>query len=277
MKIINLVSIYCSVILAGLLLCQCNELDGDNSDFDFESKSVADDPARLPDTYRLATYNTHRCSPAGTNNANYDNVAKAVALIDADVIALQELDRNTRLFPADQLGELASRTGLNPVFCKTINYGGGEYGIGMLCREEPLKTDSKVLPGVESRKMLVAEFQDFVYICTHLCVSSADNRTWSFDIINEYVDQNYGNSPKPVFIAGDMNSTVLPDNALEKWTVISASSPTFPSKSTRIDYILAYKGNAAAYNVVRTMVPVFSELRLSDVSDHLPVLVDLSK
>ena len=266
-----------------LLLCGalcttgCESLEGDNSDFDFESNTKAEDPSRLPDTYRLATYNTHRCSPAKTNNANYDNTAKAISLIDADVIALQELDRNTRVFPADQITELATRTGLHPVFCKTINYSGGEYGIGMLCREAPLKTDSEELPGVETRRFLVAEFKDYVYICTHLCVSSEDNRSWSFDIINEYVDKNYGKSGKPVFIAGDMNTTVLPNNALTHWSVISASTPTFPSKSTRIDYILAYKGNSAPYSVARTFVPVFSELKLADVSDHLPVIVDLKK
>lgn len=264
--------------MAGMMsIVSCNDLDGDNSDFDFDAGAKMDDPSRLPDSYRLATYNTHRCSPAGTNRANYNNTAKAISLIDADVIALQELDRNTSLFPTDQLEELSSRTGMYPVFARTINYAGGEYGIGMLCREKPLLTDSKELPGVEPRRFLVAEFDDYVYICTHLCVSSEDNRMWSFDVINEYVDSHYGDSAKPVFIAGDMNTTVLPSNAAGHWTVISASSPTFPSKSTRIDFILAYKGNGAAYDVLRTMVPVFEEIRLNEVSDHLPVIVDLSK
>lgn len=260
-----------------LSAASCTELEGDNSDFDFEDGTKMEDPSRLPDSYRLATYNTHRCSPAGTNRANYNNTAKAISLIDADVIALQELDRNTSIFPTDQLEELSSRTGMYPVFAKTINYAGGEYGIGMLCREKPLRTDSKELPGVETRRFLVAEFEDFVYICTHLCVASEDNRTWSFDVINDYVDSHYATSGKPVFIAGDMNTTVLPANATGHWTVISASTPTFPSKSTRIDFVLAYKGNDAPYTVLRTMVPVFEEIRLNEVSDHLPVIVDLSK
>ncbi len=265
------------VLATAIAAVSCNDPDGDNSDFDFDAGTKMEDPSRLPDSYRLATYNTHRCSPGGTNNANYNNTAKAISLLDADVVALQELDRNTSLFPTDQLGELSSRTGMHPVFARTINYAGGEYGIGMLCREKPVKTDSRELPGVETRRFLVAEFEDYVYICTHLCVSSEDNRTWSFDIINEYVDDNYGTSAKPVFIAGDMNTTVLPSNALSHWTVISASTPTFPSKSTRIDFILAYKGNNAPYTVLRTIVPVFDEIKLSDVSDHLPVIVDLSK
>ncbi len=275
MKLNTMIFINILLLCSSLSFGSCDKIEGDNSDFDFENSAKAEDPAREPDCLRLATYNTHRCSPAKTNNANYDNTAKAISLIDADVIALQELDRNTRLFPADQIAELATRTGLNPVFCKTINYGGGEYGIGMLCREIPIKTDSKELPGEETRRFLVAEFDSYVYICTHLCVSSEDNRNWSFDIINDYVDKNYGSSEKPVFIAGDMNTTTLPSNALQKWTVISASSPTFPSKSTRIDYILAYKGNGAKYTVSRTFVPTFTELKLSEVSDHLPVIVDL--
>lgn len=266
-----------TLLSMAISIASCESLDGDNSDFDFESGTKRESPARLPNSCRLATYNVHRCSPAGTNNANYNNVAQAITLLDADVVALQELDRNTRLFPTDQLGELASRTGMHPVFCKTINYGGGEYGIGMLCREQPLKTDFRELPGVETRRFLVAEFEDYVYICTHLCVSSEDNRVWSFDIINDYVAQNYGDSSKPVYIAGDMNTTVLPSNATDRWTVISTSTPTFPSSSKRIDYILVYRGNAAACSVLRTMVPNFEDFRLSDVSDHLPVIVDLSK
>lgn len=277
MKTYKMILINILFAAAALIAGGCDSLEGDNSDFDFENSAKAEDPARLPDTYRLATYNTHRCSPAKTNNANYDNTARAISLIDADVIALQELDRNTRVFPADQIGELAKRTGLHPVFCKTINYSGGEYGIGMLCRKEPIRTDSEELPGVETRRFLVAEFDDFVYICTHLCVASEDNRSWSFDIINEYVDNHYASSSKPVFIAGDMNTSVLPAGASTHWKVISASTPTFPSKSTRIDYILAYTGNSAPYTVERTFVPVYPDFRIADVSDHLPVIVDLKK
>ena len=117
----------------------CNELDGDNSDFDFgHSAGAAENPykdgyGRLPNSIRLATYNTHRCegweTQTNVDRANYNNTAKVISLIDPDVIALQELDKFTTWHPHDQLQELADRTGMKPYYCKTIDYRGGDYGM----------------------------------------------------------------------------------------------------------------------------------------------------
>ncbi|MDE7443246.1 MAG: endonuclease/exonuclease/phosphatase family protein, partial [Muribaculaceae bacterium] len=179
--------------------------------------------------------------------------------------------------PVNQIDELAKRNGFKPYFCKAIDYRGGEYGIGIMSRMEPISTYSGALPGVEPRVFFACEFEDFVFIATHLCVSKADNRTWSYDIINEYVKDNYTNSTKPVFLAGDLNATSLPANCLASWEAISAASPTFYSSSSRIDYVLRWKGNQAPCTVVRTMVPVVEGFSFYNVSDHLPVLVDIEK
>lgn len=266
-----------TVLALSACLAGCNDLDGDNSDFDFGDKTQAVSPEREDGSVRLATYNIHRCTPANSSVANYDNVAKAIKLVDADVIALQEIDCKTTRHAEDQMAELARRNGFNGYFCPAVNQAGGTYGIGIMSRETPLKTESVSLPGVEQRVMFAAEFDKYVFIATHLCVSSAANREWSYDIINSYVATNYAAAGKPVFLAGDLNDTGLPANALARWKVISAATPTFPSSSKRIDYVLEYTGNtgAAPCTVIKTMVPQYSELRLADVSDHLPVFVDL--
>ncbi len=274
---LKFINILAACLFIGPALTGCNGLEGDNSDFNFEDKVQVEGIERTPDTYRLATYNVHRCAPANSNIANYDQTAKAIAIIDADVIALQELDKGTTNNPANQIEELAKRNGFKPYFCKAINYKGGEYGIGIMSRMEPLSTYSGALPGVEPRIFFVCEFTDFVYIATHLCVSKADNRTWSYDIINEYVKNNYSGSTKPVFLAGDLNATSLPANCLEHWEAISAATPTFYSSSSRIDYVLRWKDNKAPCKVVRTMVPVVEGFSFYNVSDHLPVLVDIEK
>lgn len=268
---------YIILSLMGIAAAGCNDLDGDNSDYDFGDNLKSESPERLPDTYRLATYNIHRCTPAGSSVANYDNVAKAISLVDADVIALQELDSCTTRHSEFQLKELADRNGFKAYFCRAIKSAGGSYGVGIMSRNEPEKLYSQQLPGVEPRVFFVAEFADYVFICTHLCVSSADNREWSYDLITDYVKNNYASASKPVFLAGDLNATALPANALASWEVISAGMPTFPSKSQRLDYVLRYTGNSAPCEVKRTMVPNFKELRLADVSDHLPVFVDIAK
>ena len=267
----------------------CNELDGDNSDFDFgHSAGAAENPykdgyGRLPNSIRLATYNTHRCegweTQTNVDRANYNNTAKVISLIDPDVIALQELDKFTTWHPHDQLQELADRTGMKPYYCKTIDYRGGDYGIGILSKREPLRTVSGDLPGTEARKFFLAEFDDYIFIATHLCHLETTNRAQSVEIINA----NYASYTKPIFLAGDFNESNMSSEMMvklkEKWEIISTSSNTFMNTATpkRIDYIVLYKGNKAACEVLGTAVPSYDEINVNKVSDHLPVLVDIKK
>ena len=271
----------------------CNELDGDNSDFDFgHSAGAAENPykdgyGRLPNSIRLATYNTHRCegweTQTNVDRANYNNTAKVISLIDPDVIALQELDKFTTWHPHDQLQELADRTGMKPYYCKTIDYRGGDYGIGILSKREPLRTVSGDLPGTEARKFFLAEFDDYIFIATHLCHLETTNRAQSVEIINAYIAANYASYTKPIFLAGDFNESNMSSEMMvklkEKWEFISTSSNTFMNTATpkRIDYIVLYKGNKAACEVLGTAVPSYDEINVNKVSDHLPVLVDIKK
>lgn len=271
----------------------CNELDGDNSDFDFgHSAGAAENPykdgyGRLPNSIRLATYNTHRCegweTQTNVDRANYNNTAKVISLIDPDVIALQELDKFTTWHPHDQLLELADRTGMKPYYCKTIDYRGGDYGIGILSKREPLRTVSGDLPGTEARKFFLAEFDDYIFIATHLCHLETTNRAQSVEIINAYIAANYASYTKPIFLAGDFNESNMSSEMMvklkEKWEIISTSSNTFMNTATpkRIDYIVLYKGNKAACEVLGTAVPSYDEINVNKVSDHLPVLVDIKK
>lgn len=271
----------------------CNELDGDNSDFDFgHSAGAAENPykdgyGRLPNSIRLATYNTHRCegweTQTNVDRANYNNTAKVISLIDPDVIALQELDKFTTWHPHDQLQELADRTGMKPYYCKTIDYHGGDYGIGILSKREPLRTVSGDLPGTEARKFFLAEFDDYIFIATHLCHLETTNRAQSVEIINAYIAANYASYTKPIFLAGDFNESNMSSEMMvklkEKWEIISTSSNTFMNTATpkRIDYIVLYKGNKAACEVLGTAVPSYDEINVNKVSDHLPVLVDIKK
>ena len=271
----------------------CNELDGDNADFDFgHSAGAAENPykdgyGRLPNSIRLATYNTHRCegweTQTNVDRAKYNNTAKVMSLIDPDVIALQELDKFTTWHPHDQLQELADRTGMKPYYCKTIDYRGGDYGIGILSKREPLRTVSGDLPGTEARKFFLAEFDDYIFIATHLCHLETTNRAQSVEIINAYIAANYASYTKPIFLAGDFNESNMSSEMMvklkEKWEIISTSSNTFMNTATpkRIDYIVLYKGNKAACEVLGTAVPSYDEINVNKVSDHLPVLVDIKK
>ena len=278
----------CCLVLSAVA---CSDLSGDNSDFNF-GDMPSDEPEnpydgqgydRLPSSVRLATYNTHRCEGwtqnSGTDRANYNNTAKVISLMDPDVIALQELDKNTTWHQTDQLQELADRTGMRPYYCKTIDYRGGDYGIGILCKTAPKNTYAGDLPGEEPRKFFLAEFDDYIFIATHFCHKSDENRQRSFEIITEYITAHYISYTKPIYLAGDFNTSEIPETALESWKIISTSANTFVNTASpsRIDYVLVYTGNSPHYELLGTAVPSYEEINVMTVSDHLPVLVDLKK
>lgn len=239
-------------------------------------------------TWRFATYNTHSCSPTGAPPADYDKTAGLISEIDPDVIAVQELVHYKNNFDADQPAELAKRTGLQYTYLPLIVTtslsvpGNRTYGIAMMYKKKPLKVKTDdTLPGrTEKRGYIAAEFDEYVFIATHLDNSSesVENRAESYRIINEYVESRIAAntwSGKPVYLGGDLNATSLPEVASEKWEVLSPNGVTVPDKNYRLDYILAWKGNNPQHAVVKSMIPVFSDIDATTASDHLPVFVDV--
>jgi endonuclease/exonuclease/phosphatase family metal-dependent hydrolase len=118
---------------------------------------------RAPSTpVRVLVYNIH----AGTDANRVSNLERVAAIIResrADIVLLQEVDKRTRRSGRiDQLDSLRKLTGMQGVFGKTIDYDGGEYGLGILSRWailtsvlEPLPV-SAPHPGYEARGALVA-------------------------------------------------------------------------------------------------------------------------
>src|SRR5688500_18311962 len=81
---------------------------------------------------RVLVYNIH----AGKDAGGVDNLARVAEIVRstrADIALLQEVDRGTtRSGRVDQPRVLASLTGLNVAFGKTLEYQGGDYGIAVL-------------------------------------------------------------------------------------------------------------------------------------------------
>ena len=218
----------------------CHYLEGDNSDFElgFASENGGSNPYvdgydRLDNSLRLATYNTHRCEGPITQDpayvrAHYDMTAKVISLVAPDAIALQELDENTTWHRVSQIEELAKRTGMHATFGRAIDQRGGQYGNGILSREEPLSTDILSLPNpgqTEARIALVAEFERFVFIATHFCHKSEVNRTEAAREQNEYAAEHFQTSDKLVYLAGDLNLNRTTADALieliKSWKIIT--------------------------------------------------------
>ena len=228
--------------------------------------SCSQRPARLV----LATYNLHHCEPDSGDGRNYGKQALIIKELGPDVIALQELDSCNARSPEFQAELLAKFCGMKYLYHRTIPFGGGSYGIGMMYKPslELIRSDFVPLPGKEPRGALIAEFDRFIYISTHFCFQAAENRQASIDTLTSIFK---GATDKPVFLAGDLNATDIPQMAPD-WEEFSTGEDTFghPGNSGRIDYILKLKGSKASLKSTRVIT------KADGLSDHLPVVSEVT-
>jgi len=233
-----------------------------------------------PPRLRVLSYNVHAC--IGTDGRlDVERIAKVIKTCDPDLVAIQELDRKTaRTRQIDQPGELGRLTGMHAEFGKTIDYRGGEYGIGILSRFAPERVQMHRLPGSESREqrgalavmVRPAGLPDVLFICTHLD-ATADER----DSIPQVTELNrlFTGEDQPAIIAGDFNKTPSARTIgimLDRWVNATAGEdrPTFPSirPAQQIDFVFYRPGNA--WRVVETKV-----IEEEVASDHRGLLVVL--
>lgn len=225
------------------------------------------------DDVRIMSYNVRNAK--GLDDVrDVDRTASVINRVAPDVVAVQELDSVTRRSDGTYvLGELAARTGMYATYAPSIIYDGGKYGIGILSRQKPLKVSSYALPGrEEQRTMVVAEFDNYRFCCTHLSLTKAD-RMASLDIIRKVA----ASDDKPFFIAGDMNArhnSKFIKSFAESFAILSDTTKrTYPADKPKItiDYIAAYKQPEPRYaSHVRHVVkePV--------ASDHRPLVVEVA-
>lgn len=222
---------------------------------------------------RIISYNIRNCT--GMDNVmDIDRLAVAVNLAAPDLIAFQELDsaamRTRRLYI---LGELASRTGMYPVYGPAFDYQGGKYGVGLLSREKPLGYKVYRMPEEKSerRVFLLVEFESYYMGSTHLALDSGE-RMRSIPIIVEAVSE----LGKPVFVAGDFNarpgSPELEALAVHFTLLTDTSLNTFPADEPDIciDYIFARIRDGETYTLLGNGV-----IDEPMASDHRPVYADL--
>ena len=224
------------------------------------------------DYLKLMSYNV-RNTKGMDGIRNLQRVANVIINEAPDVVAVQELDSmTTRSNQQYVLGELAERTQMHATYAPTISFQGGKYGIGILSKETPLNIRTYPLPGrEEARMLLVAEFENYVFACTHLSLTEKD-RLASLDIIKSSVVK----SNKPYFLAGDLNDQ--PDSKFtqalqEDFQVLThIKKPTFPAPepTETIDYIAAWKHGSNDFANLSAQV-----LEEPVASDHRPLSVQL--
>lgn len=241
--------------------------------------------------FRVMTYNVHRCIGAGGVDS-IDDIASLCAEAQADIIALQELDapETDEEAGVHHARDLASRLGMQLLFCRTFRRGVGYYGHALLSRY-PLELKRVTTfpapeqPGSEPRGAIWARAalgpdRTLDIISTHLGLSRRDRALQSKELLGAAWLAN-PELRRPVILCGDLNAVAsasstyrrLATNLLDVQRAIPGHRPkaTFPARLPvlRLDHVLVSPG----IGVRGVTVPWNTRSRRA--SDHLPLIVDL--
>ena len=207
-------------------------------------------------------------------------IAKMITDLDIDYVAVQELDMFTDRNNFNQIDSLKKYTGYAGYFCKTIDFGGGQYGIGILSKKEALNTRFVNLTGPESRKLLIAEYDDFVLASTHYTITSNEENMCKYHLesANITLEELSKYPDKPVVLGGDFNTETDKDRA-QTFGVITQlmdvlTDPTvctYPNTNSDllIDFLFFKRDAKFPYRKVDGGVLDQTE------TDHRPVWVEL--
>ena len=233
-----------------------------------------------PKSLRVLSYNIHH--GAGTDDKlDLPRVAEVIKGTRPDLVALQEVDRNTtRTRKVDQAAVLGKLTGMHVAFGKAIDLQSGEYGLAILSRFPIKNVKTDPLPGKEKQEARIVMraavepgrgLPALTFLNTHL--QHDDGETREKQVAK--IDELFGTADGPFVLAGDLNARPdsAPIKALAKnWTFATEPGAkgllTIPSDvpTHQIDYVL-FRGTFKALEakVIEEKV----------ASDHRPVLTVL--
>jgi len=215
------------------------------------------------------------------NVVDLARTANAIRAWNPDLVAVQEVDRNTRRTnQTDQPKILAEKLGMHYTFGKTIDHQGGDYGLLILSRFPILESEMVLLPpkeqqeqrGVQIARIGIPDANGKIirFANTHLTTQRGERES-QFAGIKAVLSKG----EEPMIIAGDFNAR--PDNPLiisllENWK--DAADPALqknvtPDQSRRIDYIFFRAKDPFKVLESRTIDDTMT-------SDHKPIFSILS-
>ena len=231
-----------------------------------------------PRVITVMTYNIHHGE--GTDGKlDLERIARIIRDQNADLVALQEVDENAeRTGKVPQAEELGRLTGLQHVFGKAMDFGGGGYGQAILSRWPIKDVQVHQLPqraGREPRILLKATIalreEQLAFCSAHLDHQLEEVRIEQVNRINEILKP--GAAGSALLLAGDFNAR--PESSsikslLGQWTDTAGegAAPTIPAGNprSRIDYI--FVAPQGAWRVIESKV-----LEEPIASDHRPVVM----
>ena len=208
---------------------------------------------------------------------NLERTGNVIKEWNPDLVALQEVDKNTRRTNnTDQAKLLAEQLEMHVVFGKAIPYQGGAYGLAILSRFPILEHQMVLLPPdvqQEQRGVLIAKIgipdakgKVIRFASTHLSVASHEERAVQI----EKIDTLFSEGSEPVIVAGDFNTRPQNESIirfLKNWK--DAADPALGKNVTllsprRIDYIFLRAKDSWEVLESRTIDDKIT-------SDHMPI------
>ena len=243
----------------------------------------------------IANYNM-----AAARVSDLSTLAKAIKAMNADIISLNEVDKNTqRSGKVDQVAELAKLTGMHAAFGKAIDFEGGEYGVALLSKYPIDKQQVFPLPSGdgEQRVLLVTQIQvphfdsPIIMMSTHL--DWQEDPTIRLQQIREIENVTIGNTDSSFnniassikLLAGDFNDTYNGPaiRELERYwnplVVEGADMRTWPAANPALDldHLFAFRGQQ--WKIEELTVPnkkaEWKAVNWPVASDHIPVIVKM--
>lgn len=246
----------------------------------------------------VATYNM-----GAARVSDIDTIATAIKALDADIIALDEVDNKTeRSGKVDQAKYLADKLGLHYVFGRAIDFEGGQYGVAILSRHPIAASEVVPLPSGdpkvdEARIVLAAEIAvpgfdtPIVFMNTHLDYKEDHSiqqtqvqRINDLAVANVSLNNIKDFTTKIKILAGDFNDTYNSANVAELsryWNLVATDDPndmrTWPAANPMadLDHIFTSRGQIWDIKSLEVLQGNDRNIDWDGASDHTPIVVKL--
>ena len=222
----------------------------------------------------IASYNTHGAVGMDRRFAP-DRIARVLAEIDADIVALQELQLRANGF--DMLAYLQSETGFHAIAGPTIRSTERDFGNGLLTRF-PIVSASQVKLDVDRREprgaidaLLDCNGAPLRVIATHLGLRPSERRVQ----VRRLLDTLRAGPEVPTVLLGDLNEWFLHGRPLRWLREHFGESPahaTFPSPMPLLALDRIWSSPASLLRRVR----VHRSKLARRASDHLPLVARIA-
>jgi endonuclease/exonuclease/phosphatase family metal-dependent hydrolase len=231
-------------------------------------------PTSAQTTLRVAAYNIKH-GLGMDDRVDLPRIAQVLSALDADVITLQEVDKNTeRTGVVDQVAVIARLMGYQGFHGAHRPYQGGEYGNAVLTRLPVGRVITHQIPEAAGSKLAVHEVQimggprgTISVVSVHLAGAPEERFAQADSVTKLFAEVEH-----PVVLAGDFNSR-RGDRVMgllrDSWQIIDKSGDvnTFPSDAPdrEIDFVLVRP--AGTFELIEHMV-----IDEAVASDHRPIL-----